>query len=95
VARGPALALGEHLVLWPLTALTDRFHPARAELPPLRGNQNAFWQATWRHLLFGLVLGELQRRLDGGGPPEAQQPEAAYSSNGHGSLEHAMSGEAS
>jgi hypothetical protein len=93
--RAPALALTEHLVSWPLTALTDRFHPARGELPRLRGNQNAFWQAAWRHLLFGVVLGELERRLDDGGPPDAPQPEAAYSSNGHGSLEHAMSAEAS
>jgi hypothetical protein len=91
--RGPALALLEHLATWPLTALTDRFHPARSEMPRLAGNRHAFWQAAWRHLLFGAVLGELERRLDGGGPPEAPEPEAAYSSTGHGSLEHALPAE--
>jgi hypothetical protein len=61
--RGPAAALAEHLASWPATALTDRFHPARDELPPLRGSGRAFAQATWRHLVFGTVLGELERRL--------------------------------
>jgi hypothetical protein len=95
VMRGPALALLEHLASWPMTMLTDRFHPARNELPRLAGNRNAFWQAAWRHLLFGLVLGELERSLDGGEPPDAPEPEAAYSSNGHGSLDHALSAEPS
>ena len=31
--RGPALALAEHLLLWPLVSLTDRLHPAREQLP--------------------------------------------------------------
>src|SRR2546423_251248 len=62
ITRGPVLALGEHLLMWPLTTLTDRFHPARKELPKLTGNRRAFGQATWRHLLFGTVLGELERR---------------------------------
>jgi hypothetical protein len=62
-ARGPAAALAEHLASWPATAVTDRFHPARDELPPLRSSGRAFAQATWRHLLFGTVLGELERRL--------------------------------
>ena len=62
-ARGPAAALAEHLASWPATALTDRFHPARDELPVLRGSSVAFAQATWRHLVFGTVLGELERRL--------------------------------
>lgn len=61
-SRGPAIALGEHLLTWPATALTDRLHPARAELPQLRNSTRAFAQATWRHLLFGAVLGELERR---------------------------------
>jgi len=67
--RGPAAALGEHLASWPATALTDRFHPARAELPPLLRSPRAFAQAGWRHLLFGTVLGELERRLPGAGEP--------------------------
>jgi hypothetical protein len=61
--RGPAAALGEHVASWPATALTDRFHPARAELPQLRRSRRAYAQATWRHLLFGVLLGELERRL--------------------------------
>lgn len=54
-----AMALGEHLTLYPLGAVADRWHPARGEagLPRLVWNPRAFAQATWRHLLFGLVLG--------------------------------------
>jgi hypothetical protein len=63
-SRGPLAALGEHAASWPATALTDRFHPARAELPHLRHSGRAFAQATWRHLVFGTVLGELERRLN-------------------------------
>jgi hypothetical protein len=52
-------ALVEHVLTYPLALLTDRFHPARGapELPPLTGSGRAFAQATWRHLLFGVVLG--------------------------------------
>lgn len=55
------MALAEHAALWPLTALVDRYHPARGEpgIPPLLRNPRAFAQATWRHTLFGLVLGYL------------------------------------
>ncbi len=93
VLRGPVSALAEHLALWPLTGVSDRFHRARKQLPPLAGNRRAFAQATIRHLLFGLVLGELERRLNT--VPEPAPPVGAtdFSSNGHGSLEHAMSGE--
>ena len=58
-----ALALAENAALWPLTALVDRYHPARGEagLPPLHGNRAAFAQACWRHALFGWVLGRLAR----------------------------------
>ena len=57
------MALGEHLALFPLNAVVDRFHPARGEpgLPPLLSSPRAFAQATWRHLLFGLLLGRLAR----------------------------------
>jgi hypothetical protein len=89
--RGPAAALLEHVALWPLGAITDRVHPARADLPTLSGNKPAFLQAAWRHLLFGLVLGELERRVNAEPGPPAPEPEADYSSNGHGSLEHAVS----
>ncbi len=90
VTRGPVVALTEHLTSWPLTALSDRFHPARQELPPLAGNHRAFAQATWRHLLFGVVLGELERRLNAEPEPAPPGPETDFSSNGHGSLEHAV-----
>ena len=53
-----AMALAEHLALYPLSYFVDRHHPRRGEpgvapLLSLRG----FGQATWRHVLFGLVLG--------------------------------------
>lgn len=89
--RGPAAALSEHLGLWPLTALSDRLHPARRELPKLQGNRRAFAQATWRHLLFGVLVGELERRLNATPETAPPEPEADYSSNGHGRLEHAVS----
>lgn len=95
VTRGPLAGLGEHLALWPATKLSDRFHPRRDELPRLWGNRRAFAQAAWRHLLFGAVLGELERRLN---PPEEELPphyEAYVSSNGHGSLEQAATAEPS
>jgi len=54
-------AIVEHLVTYPLTLLTDRCHPARGapELPPMSRSGRAFAQATFRHLLFGVVLGLL------------------------------------
>src|SRR3954452_5239593 len=70
-ARGPLAGLAEHLALWPLTSLVDRVHPARKDLPRLAGSRTAFWQATWRHLVFGFVLGELERRLNA---PEPEAP---------------------
>lgn len=56
-----AMALAEHVALYPLSAFVDRYHPARGEegVPPLLTNPRAFLQATWRHTLFGLVLGRL------------------------------------
>jgi hypothetical protein len=88
-ARGPVLGLLEHLATWPTTApIMDRLHPAAGDLPRLWGSGRAFAQSTWRHVLFGVVLGELERRLN---PPEAElEPvdEVAAASNGHGSAEH-------
>lgn len=89
--RGPVAALFEHVALWPVGRVTDRWHPAREELPRLTGNRAAFAQATWRHLLFGLILGELERRVNAEPEPAPPEPEADYSSNGHGSIEHAVS----
>ena len=56
-----AAALAEHVALYPLAALVDRYHPRRGEpgVPPLLRNPRAFAQATVRHLVFGLVLGRL------------------------------------
>lgn len=55
------MALAEHVSLYPLCYLVDRYHPARGEpgIPPLLLNPRAFAQATWRHALFGAVLGRL------------------------------------
>ncbi|MGI8429526.1 MAG: hypothetical protein ACR2OB_09535 [Solirubrobacteraceae bacterium] len=91
VLRGPAVALLEHVVLWPLGTISDRVHPARDDLPRFAGNRRAFAQSTWRHLLFGVVLGELERRVNTEPEPAPSQPEADFSSNGHGTLEHALS----
>jgi hypothetical protein len=43
-----AAALGEHLMLYPLFYFVDR---------RLLRNPRAFAQETWRHLLFGIILG--------------------------------------
>jgi hypothetical protein len=58
---GIALALGEHLALFPLGYLVDRRHPARGErgLAPLF-SWPAFGQATVRHAVFGAVLDRLR-----------------------------------
>jgi hypothetical protein len=55
------MALAEHVALYPLSGLVDRFHPARGEagVPPLLASGRAFAQATWRHALFGIALGRL------------------------------------
>ena len=75
--------------LWPLGRLSDRYHPARGELTRLTGNRRAFAQATWRHFLFGLVTGELERRLNA--EREADEPPPVpVSSNGHGNIEMAV-----
>ena len=91
-ARGPAAAIAEHLGSWPLVLVTDRTHPARDEFPPLGSDPRAFAQATWRHLLFGVVLGELERRLNG--DDDEEEYEHVVSTNGHGNIEHAITGAA-
>ena len=56
-----AMALGEHVALYPLCYFVDRFHPRRGSpgIPLLLSNRKAFAQATWRHCVFGAVLGRL------------------------------------
>ena len=58
------MALAEHVALYPLCYVVDRHHPASGErgVPPLLTNPRAFVQATWRHALFGIVLGRLAAR---------------------------------
>jgi hypothetical protein len=89
-ARGPLASLAEHLATWPLTTVTDRLHPARDELPVLAVDPRAFAQATWRHLVFGVVLGELERRLNAPQDEDVPPYEHVVSSNGHGDIEHAV-----
>jgi hypothetical protein len=74
--RGPLAAVVEHVATWPAVALID---------PALFRSGRGFAQSAWRHVLFGVVLGELERRLN---PPAAElEPvdQAAVASNGHGS----------
>ena len=87
-SRGPIVALAEHLATWPLTLAVDRVHPARGDLPRLAASGRAFAQATWRHLVFGIVMGELERRLNAPQDPDIPTYEHVISSNGHGRLEH-------
>ena len=77
--RGPLAGLLEHLATWPAVALVA---------PDLWRSGRAFAQSAWRHILFGAVLGELERRLNP--PDDRPRPvdEAAAASNGHGSAAH-------
>jgi hypothetical protein len=56
-------------------------------MPKLSGSRRALAQATWRHALFGAVLGVLEHRLNA--RREAEPPFVPVSSNGHGNIEHA------
>jgi len=91
VVAGVAAAMAEHFGFWPLGVLIDRHHPARTELETLSGNRRAFAQAAWRHLLFGIVLSELERRLNDKAEFEPLE-RVPVSSNGHGNIEHAAVG---
>ena len=64
LAQAVTAAMAENFGFWPLGRLIDRYHPARRELEPLAGSHRALAQATWRHLLFGIVLGVLEPRLN-------------------------------
>ncbi len=87
VVRGASAGLAEHLGTWQLTRFID-LHPAGGQFPRLWGNHAAFAQATWRHALFGAVLGAVERRLNP--PPGEAAPagEDVAASNGHGDVGH-------
>jgi hypothetical protein len=75
--RGPLAGLVEHVATWPLAALA---------VPEMATSPRAFAQSAWRHLLFGTVMGELERRLN---PPRLEPvSDEAVASNGHGSAAH-------
>ena len=83
--RGLSAGLGEGIGTWPLT----RFLEGRHGLPQLWGSHRAFAQMLWRHALFGVLLGELERRLNPSEGEAAPPPEKDNSSsNGHGDVEH-------
>jgi hypothetical protein len=88
VVTGTIAALTENFATWPLTPLVDSHHPARGEMPTLWGSRNALLQATWRHALFGAVLGGLEALINDRSADEP--PAVPYSSNGHGSLDTAV-----
>jgi hypothetical protein len=85
--RAVTAALAENVASWPLISLVEDHHPARGDLPKVAGNPRAMAQATWRHALFGAVLGVLEHRLNR--RRDAEPPFVPVSSNGHGNIEHA------
>jgi hypothetical protein len=62
VVRGVTAALAEHTATWPLTRFVKRWR--------LYGSRRAYWQAFWRHALFGALLGLFAARLDSIPAPE-------------------------
>ena len=66
--------------MWPFISVVDR---------DLVTSPRAFAQATYRHALFGVVLGALEALINDRSADEP--PPIPYSSNGHGSLEAAVS----
>lgn len=83
--RGALAGIAEHAGLWPLVTFVDRLHPARDELPVLRGNRRAHAQAVWRHALFGVALGVLEARLNA--DRHVEPPDYDVSSDGFGDIE--------
>jgi hypothetical protein len=79
VGKALSLALAENFVLWPAGRIADRHHPAKAELVRLRANRRAFWQATWRHTLFGIFLGAIAQYLS----PSYSLQQVPIASNGY------------
>jgi hypothetical protein len=71
-----AMALAEHIVLYPSAYLVDRFHPARGEagIPPLLTNGRAFAQGVVRHAIFGALLGVLTEARSTANRPVGSAP---------------------
>ena len=88
VLRGLLVAQVENFGMFPLGAVVDRIHPARDELEELSGNRRALAVATWRHAIFGVVLGLLEERLNA--ERHAEPPDFEVSSNGFGDIEAAV-----
>jgi hypothetical protein len=86
--KGTLAGLAENFATWPLTQLVNRHHPERKRIPQLWGSNRALAQATFRHAVFGAVLGLLEGRLNA--DPAAELPPVAASSNGHGELHSAL-----
>jgi hypothetical protein len=87
VATGLAAGLLEHVVTWPFGRLVDAYHPARGQMTPVGTSARSFAQATWRHALFGAVMGFVEGRLNDRSEDEPPQ-HVPVESNGHGSIEH-------
>jgi hypothetical protein len=84
---GFVAAMAEHAATWPLGRVADRYHPARGNLTPVGTSARSLAQATWRHALFGVVMGFLEARLNDRSADEP--PPVPVESNGHGSIEQA------
>ena len=87
VARGLVAALTENFATWPAGRFVDRYHPGRSELPLFAGNRRVLALSTWRHALFGVLLGTIEHVLNDRSADEP--PPIPVSSNGHGDLETA------
>jgi hypothetical protein len=85
--RGIAAGMTEHLGTWPLTRFLH-LHPVDGDFPQLWGNHRAFAQATWRHVLFGAVLGTVEQRLNPPDDAPASGSDGHAASNGHGDVAH-------
>ena len=68
---GIVAAQAEHALLWPSSALIDRFHPDRhtAAWFPLVRNRRVYAQELVVHALFGAIVGAFAPRLSCGCGP--------------------------
>ena len=89
VVTGLAAGLIEHVATWPFGRVADVYHPARGQMTPVGTSGRSFAQATWRHALFGLIMGVVEARLNDRSADEPP-PEVPVESNGHGSIEQAV-----